>query len=315
MLAKFIDKTTIRSWLISLIISIILCAICYKYLTPLGHGIRSTITPEEPITFLNSLYFSMVTITTLGYGDFRPIGFGKAIASFEVLTGIITTAIIISKLASDRTSGFVRLLYTSDNERRLKFFYDEIEECGERLNNALINHDHTTKLKCIKKLEVIVVTLKSYYSYHLSVGAMGEGWAKKNSLKVARSIARATKYLMMAGKEAFVSAVEQRKIESALRCMQKAASTLHQDGDKEIFNSLKLQVDKLVKSYYSSKNDNIKRHYYTEMAPGLIEKIKDLLPPSPWPKNIHKNIASDLRISNHLAHRIITKLIDDGFVK
>jgi len=38
-------------------------------------------------SFVDSLYFSLVTFTTLGYGDFHPIGAMRFLASFEALLG------------------------------------------------------------------------------------------------------------------------------------------------------------------------------------------------------------------------------------
>lgn len=53
--------------------------------------------PEGVITgdFITSLYFSIVTWTTLGYGDLTPINELRLIASLEALMGYIYMAIII----------------------------------------------------------------------------------------------------------------------------------------------------------------------------------------------------------------------------
>lgn len=45
--------------------------------------------------FLNCIYYSVVTFTTLGYGDFTPIGFSRAIAAFEAFTGSFTIALFV----------------------------------------------------------------------------------------------------------------------------------------------------------------------------------------------------------------------------
>lgn len=53
--------------------------------------------PEGVITgdFITSLYFSIVTWTTLGYGDLKPINELRLIASLEALMGYIYMAILI----------------------------------------------------------------------------------------------------------------------------------------------------------------------------------------------------------------------------
>jgi len=54
--------------------------------------------------YLNYLYFSVITFTTLGYGDFRPRGGCKILASIEALLGIFFVALFIFTIAR-RTAG------------------------------------------------------------------------------------------------------------------------------------------------------------------------------------------------------------------
>ena len=45
--------------------------------------------------YWQSLYFSVVTWTTLGYGDYRPIGIGKAFAALEAMMGYLYMALLM----------------------------------------------------------------------------------------------------------------------------------------------------------------------------------------------------------------------------
>ena len=52
------------------------------------------------------LYYSYVTLTTLGYGDIVPIGFyAQAFAAFEAIIGTLYTVILLSRLVGLHASG------------------------------------------------------------------------------------------------------------------------------------------------------------------------------------------------------------------
>jgi len=50
---------------------------------------------ENSLNFLNVLYFSVVTFTTLGYGDMSPIGITRLIAASEAFLGAFVLALIV----------------------------------------------------------------------------------------------------------------------------------------------------------------------------------------------------------------------------
>lgn len=55
----------------------------------------------ERISWSDLLYFSLVTITTLGYGDITPVhGFARALASLEAVTGVFFMAVVVARLIS-----------------------------------------------------------------------------------------------------------------------------------------------------------------------------------------------------------------------
>ena len=47
------------------------------------------------LEFLNAIYFSVVTFTTLGYGDISPVGLSRFIAAFEAFIGSFTMALFV----------------------------------------------------------------------------------------------------------------------------------------------------------------------------------------------------------------------------
>ena len=52
--------------------------------------------------FFNSLYYSITTATTIGYGDIVPRGFSKVLASVQGIAGVFISAVFVAKLVSHR---------------------------------------------------------------------------------------------------------------------------------------------------------------------------------------------------------------------
>lgn len=50
---------------------------------------------QNVIFFFECLYYSVVTFTTLGYGDFIPVGFSRLVAALEAFTGSFTIALFV----------------------------------------------------------------------------------------------------------------------------------------------------------------------------------------------------------------------------
>ncbi len=56
--------------------------------------------PSGPCApFLDCLYFSVITITTLGYGDIHPVGIGRVIASLETIVGVVFAGYAVSEIS------------------------------------------------------------------------------------------------------------------------------------------------------------------------------------------------------------------------
>lgn len=78
-------------------------------------AIFATVEWFEPGSFVSSsgaevtwqllLYYSYVTLTTLGYGDITPVGFyAQAFAAFEAVMGVLYTVILLARLVGKHAS-------------------------------------------------------------------------------------------------------------------------------------------------------------------------------------------------------------------
>ncbi|CAN5885123.1 hypothetical protein BH23GEM9_BH23GEM9_00280 [soil metagenome] len=64
-------------------------------------GLLDNTTPDltTVYSFPLSLYYSVVTFTTLGYGDFYPTGSGRVLAAAEAAIGYVVLGIVVSTAA------------------------------------------------------------------------------------------------------------------------------------------------------------------------------------------------------------------------
>jgi hypothetical protein len=70
---------------------------------PGEHGDVPRFLGELGDTLLDSLYFSAVTFTTLGFGDFSPTGFGRVLATVEAALGVTLFAVLVFVLGRRAT--------------------------------------------------------------------------------------------------------------------------------------------------------------------------------------------------------------------
>lgn len=66
----------------------------------------------EPLRLIgNSLYYSIITSTTTGYGDIVPMGFSKVLASIQSIVGFFLLAVFVTKLVSQQQELAVRQMH------------------------------------------------------------------------------------------------------------------------------------------------------------------------------------------------------------
>src|SRR6478609_8039161 len=66
---------------------ILLFGLVYSFLGIFDNGVVESVGGVKS-TQVEDIYFSVVTIASLGYGDFKPVGWSRLVASLEVLFGL-----------------------------------------------------------------------------------------------------------------------------------------------------------------------------------------------------------------------------------
>jgi hypothetical protein len=72
-----------------------------------GNGLQFS---GKVASFSECFYFSVVTVTTLGYGDVTPVGFARIIASGEAIFGLIYVGYAISQVVSFKQEALISYL-------------------------------------------------------------------------------------------------------------------------------------------------------------------------------------------------------------
>lgn len=79
---------------------ICVCALCYFFIgvsfqdTTIGFDLSASLN-ENVMNLLNCLYYSVVTFTTLGYGDITPLGWARLVAALEAFIGSFSLALFV----------------------------------------------------------------------------------------------------------------------------------------------------------------------------------------------------------------------------
>ena len=106
-IGRLLDRLT-RASALSLLLSwvgiAVFCSVFYFVLTEVspGNGIRIPLHQSPLSVLLDSIYFSIITMTTIGYGDILPLGFSRAIVSLQGIAGYGLLALVVTKLVSYR---------------------------------------------------------------------------------------------------------------------------------------------------------------------------------------------------------------------
>lgn len=159
---EFLDKTKFKTIFCIWLIIIALFGSFYFMLSFTNtHSIIYNGAPVEQNIggLFDSVYFSFITATTLGYGDIAPQGFAKILAAIEAVLGLIMFGFLISKIVSSKQDLMLEEIYDIAFEQNIDRLRSALYLFREDLNKiiAKINHKKVTKRE-VNDLWIVMTT-------------------------------------------------------------------------------------------------------------------------------------------------------------
>lgn len=290
---------------------LLICSTYYWLFNSCGHG-----TDYKDLTWFNALYFSIVTFATLGYGDISPSGFGGVVASIQVLSGITLTAIFIGKIASERQYAMLRLIYTSEHQRRLVEFEKEIENLESQLDIALTEHNHEKLYSLSKELQHLFSGINNYLNFQSKKGDLASAGNNSTFRGLYETIIELQKTIYDGVRTYGIQERTRNKFEQIINILNNMSTSMngYHSDDTRIFALL--DEINIYKSMYEKWKENLANgkstyEYRTVFSDYLLSRVKQKLSEHTWSTDIDKIIADELGIQNNLSRRCIDKIIEE----
>lgn len=216
---------------------------------------------------------------------------------------------LVARIASDRTSNYVFLLYSSDANRTLREYILEIEKRKEELRSANKHGDDEQRRHVAEGLFVHLTNLSRFYQFHCGSGDFGEEWARKNSIRMANSAARLVKDLIDAALYPTTRAITLTRLEKVMALCGYLISNVCVNHPSESATRIQRKYDQVMLGYEKKKSTGY-RHPLI-ISKWIVEAVRSELPEEHWPKHIHKDIAAKLGLSIETTHRVISSILEE----
>jgi hypothetical protein len=135
---------------------------------------------KQAAEFHEALYFSVVTITTLGYGDFTPSGLSRLLAVIEAVSGLLFAGYSISQVLSVKQDASIEYLLKAQIVQNYTGLLEGVRDAKEavtdyhRINRRTKTIDHThLNLYHAHPLYSSVIALQKLNGYTQHVDEIG----------------------------------------------------------------------------------------------------------------------------------------------
>ncbi|UVS85676.1 two pore domain potassium channel family protein [Burkholderia glumae] len=315
-LGRAMDGLTYPQLFLIMFAVVLAGALYFYFATPCGQGVIYN-TSDKKFNFGASIYFSVVTFTSLGYGDFSPVGFGRVIASFEVLIGITSVAVFVGKLASERQSTALLLLFTSDNQRRLSEFRRDADSHRERIELSLNNHKIEDVEAQIRSALAFIPSVRNYLAFQSHQGRL----ASFGNRTALRQLYGALLRLQLTASNTITySAINPDLRESMVKLVREITRIpelmlkFHKDDfkSKGMFLEIGRCCARTIRWYEMQRRGTATFKHVANITDELLDCVLAKLNSAMWHHGLSKSIAKELGITHKLVIKCLDQLVDAG---
>ncbi|SDE01747.1 Ion channel [Mucilaginibacter pineti] len=309
---KLIERTPF--WLIVVLILLLIFGSALYYLQA---GVIFSNGNPASLKFGDAVYFSVVTFTSLGYGEYVPVGFARTFAASEVLLGLILVSMFVAKLASERQSALLLLVYTSQQQERIDGFEHSLTELRLKIDRATKSPKNKELRDLSESTLGFCSVIRSYLIVHYIQGDMARYGNGPTLLRLYRSFYDLQKKCFEVLKIYDLSDKNYAMYGNIIGVCAGIARRLiryHKNGSNEanMLNNMEGFSRTLTNWQNDVKAGTVMNNPPNKFSDEMFAKVKKLLSNEPWTDNKHKTIAIELNISNKLAEKYVNKLIELG---
>jgi len=307
-LGRLIENTSFSILCLYALVSILFFAILYTF-------IPSVTNKGQTIGFCDALYFSVTTFSSLGYGDITPRGIGKAITSIEVLTGITSVAFLVGKLASERQSALMLLLYTSEQQSRISGFTNDVSNLQNKIATSLLQKN-SEELNTLSEASAnYLSSICSYLILHANQGAIAEFGNISSLRRLYSALYQIQLEVLNVDKFLGLSEKAYKSYARAILKIANTASVLHNFHEKD--KQGQHVLEKLSENGKTFHDWRAKLKSGTEirvtqdtMTDDLLERIFIFMPEPEWNSQLLQTITKHFGIKKSVAQLCINTLLE-----
>lgn len=269
---------------------------------------------ENP-EFLNwddSFFFSLSAFTGMSVNNITPIGWGRFVVVSEAFAGISILAVLIGKIASEHQSAMLRLIYTSDQQRRIVQFTEEVDELKDLIDDILSDHDHDTIRHHAEKTDYFISAISSYLNFQSNQAGLAQKGNETSLRRLYQALNDMSSVLSEAIRLENIDPKAKAHFTHAMQKIWKIGDMMQKWHNAQvtigILNHLVNNYQSILKWLEDERNNKATYKHRNDLTELLLERVRKAMPPKPWQQGVSKDVAEQLGITNSLISKCIDEL-------